>query len=163
MATVDIVNGAEDFCSNLVAEYAETSTPPAGERDLKATQRLLREALARERTLRRERDQLLEQRVTVTKHFAGRDDAAIRVATLSSRQREIMGLILAGRPNKIIAADIGLSQRTVESHRASIMKKLGVSSLPALVRLVLAAEGSDEQLGNQIGYSVMSAGRVGVS
>jgi DNA-binding NarL/FixJ family response regulator len=66
-------------------------------------------------------------------------DAATHFANLTPRQREVMELILAGRPNKIIAADLGISQRTVENHRASIMKKTGVKSLPALVRLAMAA------------------------
>jgi len=148
MATVDCVNGADDFSSDLIAEYAASSTVSEGERDLPATQRLLRQALARETALRRERDQLLERRAMETKLFVDRDEAAIRVASLSLRQREIMGLILAGHPNKNIAADIGLSQRTVESHRASIMKKMGVTCLAALVRLALAAEGNDETVGN---------------
>jgi len=63
---------------------------------------------------------------------------------LTPRQREIMDLVLAGHPNKIIAADLGISQRTVENHRASIMKKTGAKSLPALVRLAMLAG----QMGN---------------
>ena len=43
-----------------------------------------------------------------------------------------------------IAADLGISQRTVETHRASIMRKTGAKSLPALARLALAATGDDE-------------------
>ncbi|WP_248311584.1 LuxR C-terminal-related transcriptional regulator [Bosea sp. ASV33] len=50
-----------------------------------------------------------------------------------------MGLVLAGHPSKNIAADLKISQRTVENHRASIMKKTGAKSIPALARLALAA------------------------
>ena len=69
-------------------------------------------------------------------------DAADHLACLTGRQREIMEMVLAGQPSKNIAADLGISQRTVENHRASIMKKAGVRSLPALARLALAAAGS---------------------
>jgi two-component system CheB/CheR fusion protein len=66
--------------------------------------------------------------------------AAVRqLAGLTPRQREIMELVLAGHPSKNIAADLNISQRTVENHRASIMRKSGVRSLPALARLALAA------------------------
>lgn len=68
-----------------------------------------------------------------------RENAANHVASLTPRQRQIMDLVLAGHPSKNIAADLGLSQRTVESHRAAIMKKTGSKSLPALARLALAA------------------------
>jgi two-component system CheB/CheR fusion protein len=54
------------------------------------------------------------------------------IADLTPRQREIMRLVLAGQPSKNIAADLGISRRTVENHRASIMHKTGVRSLPAL-------------------------------
>jgi len=68
-----------------------------------------------------------------------REEAANHVAGLTPRQRQIMELVLAGTPSKNIAADLGISQRTVENHRASIMKKTGAKSLPALARLALAA------------------------
>ena len=58
---------------------------------------------------------------------------------LTARQRQIMDMVLAGHPSKNIAADLSISQRTVENHRASIMKKMGAKSLPALARLALAA------------------------
>ena len=61
------------------------------------------------------------------------------IADLTAREHEIMDLVLAGHPSKNIAADLGVSQRTVENHRASIMKKTGSKSIPALIRLVLAA------------------------
>jgi two-component system, chemotaxis family, CheB/CheR fusion protein len=71
-----------------------------------------------------------------------RKDAADHLAGLTQRQHQIMEMVLAGHPSKNIAADLGISQRTVENHRASIMKKAGVRSLPALARLALAAAGA---------------------
>ena len=65
--------------------------------------------------------------------------AASRIASLTPRQREIMELVLAGHPSKNIAADLGISQRTVDNHRAAIMRKTGSKSLPALIRLAIAA------------------------
>lgn len=65
--------------------------------------------------------------------------AEARFATLTERQRQIMDLILVGEPNKSIAYRLGLSQRTVESHRAAIMRKTGARSFAALVRWAVAA------------------------
>jgi two-component system CheB/CheR fusion protein len=88
----------------------------------------------------------LEQSRDVGKLIAWRETAANHLADLTPRQRQIMELVLAGHPSKNIAADLGISQRTVENHRASIMKKTGSKSLPALARLALAAasNGVDE-------------------
>jgi len=77
------------------------------------------------------------------KRHAWHEDAVHHMEGLTARQREIMLLVLAGQPSKNIAADLGISQRTVENHRASIMKKTGAKSLPALARLMIAAT-SDE-------------------
>jgi two-component system CheB/CheR fusion protein len=74
-----------------------------------------------------------------SKLFAWREAAAHHVAGLTARELQIMELVLAGQPSKNIAADLRISQRTVENHRASIMKKTGSKSLPALARLALAA------------------------
>ena len=74
---------------------------------------------------------------------ASRQSAAKRMELLTDRQREIMSMVLAGHPSKNIAADLGISQRTVENHRAAIMKRTGADSLPALARLALAADLSD--------------------
>jgi two-component system CheB/CheR fusion protein len=76
------------------------------------------------------------------KASAAREAAAKRIAGLTPRQREIMKLVLAGHANKNIAADLGISQRSVENHRASIMQRTGANSLPALARLALAAAGA---------------------
>jgi two-component system CheB/CheR fusion protein len=70
---------------------------------------------------------------------ASRDAAATQVASLTTRQRQILELVLAGHPSKNIAADLGISQRTVDNHRAAIMKKTGSKSMPALIRTALAA------------------------
>jgi len=66
-----------------------------------------------------------------------RDVALNHLGDLTERQRQIMELVLAGQPSKNIAADLHISQRTVENHRASIMQRTGASSLPALARLVM--------------------------
>jgi two-component system CheB/CheR fusion protein len=84
-----------------------------------------------------------EQGLDASKKIAWRDDAAHHIAGLTLRQRQIMEMVLAGHPSKNIAADLGISQRTVENHRAAIMKKTGSTSLPALARLVVAASGDD--------------------
>lgn len=88
-------------------------------------------------------DRAIEQSHDSSKLVAWRDSAAQQIDTLTPRQHEIMNMVLAGHPSKNIAADLGISQRTVENHRASIMKKTGSKSLPALARLALfAAESS---------------------
>jgi len=74
-----------------------------------------------------------------------REIAAKRVASLTARQHQILDLVLAGHPSKNIAADLGISQRTVDNHRAAIMRKTGSKSLPALVRTALAADGPDQR------------------
>ena len=58
-----------------------------------------------------------------------------RYRRLTSREREVMTLVVAGRLNKQIAAEIGISQITVKVHRAQVMHKMGVKSLPDLVRI----------------------------
>ena len=73
---------------------------------------------------------------------AGRALAVQQVANLTKRQHQIMDMVLAGQPNKNIAADLGISQRTVENHRATMMRKTGSKSLPALARLAIAAASS---------------------
>lgn len=82
----------------------------------------------------------LERAADGNKLVAWHEDAAKNVAGLTGRQRQIMDMVLAGHPSKNIAADLGISQRTVENHRAAIMRKTGSRSLPALARLALAAD-----------------------
>ena len=74
--------------------------------------------------------------------IAGRRSAANSVVGLTPRQREILELVLDGHPSKKIAVRLSISQRTVENHRASIMKKTGSRSIPALTRFALFAAGA---------------------
>jgi two-component system, LuxR family, response regulator FixJ len=66
-------------------------------------------------------------------------EARRKIAALSKREREVMQGLLDGMPNKIIAYKLGLSIRTVESFRATLMEKLGVRTVSAAVRLALLA------------------------
>jgi two-component system CheB/CheR fusion protein len=83
-----------------------------------------------ERALERAQDSL--------KLSAWRRAATERIARLTPRERSVMDLVVQGRPNKIIAHELGVSQRTVENHRAAVMKRAGVTSVPDLIRLVMA-------------------------
>ena len=60
---------------------------------------------------------------------------------LSERERQVLDGVIAGKQNKVIAHDLGLSPRTVEVYRANVMSKMNVDSLPELVRKVLSARG----------------------
>lgn len=66
-----------------------------------------------------------------------RADAERREATLTPREREVLQLVLQGRHNREIADALGISVRTVEVHKARVMDKMQVRTLPELVRLVM--------------------------
>jgi len=65
---------------------------------------------------------------------------AARLASLTPREREVLDHLVAGKPNKTIAYDLGTSPRTVEVQRARVMDKMGARSLAELVRMVLALQ-----------------------
>jgi PAS domain S-box-containing protein len=81
-------------------------------------------------TDRRKRDELSRERVV----------ARVQLRHLSERERDVMRLVVAGDANKVIARKLGLSVKTIEKHRSSLMKKLHVRSVPELVRLALLAD-----------------------
>ena len=64
-----------------------------------------------------------------------RSDAP-RLAALTRREREVLGQVASGKPNKVIAANLGISERTVEQHRAHGLRKVEVRSVAELVRLM---------------------------
>lgn len=74
-----------------------------------------------------------------------RREAEHRLAALTERERQVVDMLVAGKINKVIADELSISPRTVESHRARIMKKLDVASLSDIFKLVFAAEGRVEE------------------
>jgi FixJ family two-component response regulator len=65
-----------------------------------------------------------------------------RLESLTPREREVLGLVTQGKANKVMAGDLGVSQRTVEIHRARVMEKMGANSLAQLVRMTIDLEGT---------------------
>jgi two-component system CheB/CheR fusion protein len=84
-------------------------------------------------------DGALEQTRHEAEFSVLRDAKATRIAALTPRQRRVMDLVVEGKPNKEIAAILGINQRTIEGHRAAVMKKTGATSLAQLVRLTIEA------------------------
>lgn len=84
-------------------------------------------------------DRALRQAASPAERSSWRKAVAMRIAGLTKREREVMDLVVAGLANKDISARLGINQRTVETHRAAVMKKMGASSLSELVRLEMSA------------------------
>jgi FixJ family two-component response regulator len=69
--------------------------------------------------------------------LAQRDTVRHRYESLTPREQEVIALVTQGKANKVMAGDLGVSQRTVEIHRARVMEKMGAQSLAHLVRMVI--------------------------
>jgi FixJ family two-component response regulator len=78
-----------------------------------------------------------ENRAAVERHA----DLRRREESLTPREREVMALVVDGKANKVIAIDLGLSERTVEIHRANVMEKMGARSVAHLVKMNLTLAG----------------------
>lgn len=70
---------------------------------------------------------------------AQREAVTRRLAGLTAREREVFDQVVIGKPNKVVASEFGISEKTVEVHRARVMQKLGAASLAELVRIDLLA------------------------
>ena len=81
----------------------------------------------------------LRQKEGEAKRQGERADIEGRLAALSNRERDVLGGLVAGRANKQIAYDLGISPRTVEIYRANLMSKMKAGSLSDLVRMALIA------------------------
>ena len=75
-----------------------------------------------------------------SRRHAEKADIVRRAATLSQRERQVLDGLVAGKPNKVIAHDLGISPRTIEIYRANVMDKMQAASLSELVRMALAAD-----------------------
>ena len=83
----------------------------------------------------------LEKDAVNRRAFGRSDSIRERLQSLTPREREVLELVTNGKPNKVVAADLGVSQRTVEIHRARVMEKMQANSLAQLVRMTLALSG----------------------
>lgn len=73
------------------------------------------------------------------RQYAGLDDDA-RFSALTPRERDVMSHVATGKPNKIIAAELGVSQRTIEAHRARVFQKMRVRNAVELAHCLLASK-----------------------
>ncbi|MBX3499086.1 MAG: response regulator [Alphaproteobacteria bacterium] len=85
----------------------------------------------------------LAQRSTTRERSQQRTEIRARLDQLSERERQVLDGLVAGKPNKVIAYDLGISARTVEIYRANLMTKMQADSLSALVRMALLDDAQD--------------------
>ena len=85
-------------------------------------------------------EQALQQESGASDETRNRDENCAKIDSLTDREREVFKLVAEGMANKVIAADLGISERTVEVHRSRVMKKLEARTLAELVRIYLQLE-----------------------
>ena len=85
-------------------------------------------------------NQALEQNENSHELALQRTEIEPRIAKLTARERQIMDMIVQGNANKVIAIDLGVSQRTVETHRTRIMRKMQAKSLAELVQMAVRVQ-----------------------
>jgi FixJ family two-component response regulator len=78
--------------------------------------------------------------VRIREKLADRRDILDRIESLTPREQEVMEMVVDGKANKVIAIDLGLSQRTVEIHRARVMQKMAAESVSQLVQMVMRVQ-----------------------
>ena len=71
-------------------------------------------------------------------------DIRERRARLTEREREVLGYLIHGTPNKAIAHELGIAQRTIELHRSNVLNKMGARSIAQLVRMIMNLERAEE-------------------
>jgi two-component system response regulator FixJ len=81
----------------------------------------------------------LNKEADAAKHKAEVADIDDKLAALSNRERQVLEGLVAGKANKVIAFDLGISPRTVEIYRANLMTKMAANSLSDLVRMAITA------------------------
>ena len=85
-------------------------------------------------------DAALEQNREARRTSAELADLRRRLSLLTPREREVLPLVVSGLLNKQAAAELGISETTLQIHRGNVMKKMGAASLPDLVRMAAMLE-----------------------
>jgi two-component system, LuxR family, response regulator FixJ len=92
----------------------------------------------------------LERDAAARERRARREQLAERLAALTERERGVLQRIIEGKPNKVIAAELDISVKTVEAHRAKVMEKMAVDSVAELVRRIIGFSLMEPSGGGQL-------------
>ncbi len=85
----------------------------------------------------------LQQDAQMRRRLADREEITERIESLTPRELEVMHWVVEGKANKVIAHSLGISQRTVEIHRARVMEKMQAESVPHLVQMVIRSRSTE--------------------